>query len=433
MDKNPMIVAVVLIAIIGLVLLVMLTQNPPQKVIVTSCGDGIQQSGENCENCPSDVTCGVGGVRNLSSNGADYNGRTEPFMNCTAPDEFEYSTKRFCLTDQQTGKPVFYCRPNEEKDKVVVVVRKGGIYDSEEIGSQASEYYEAVRKDLGIGNAGVRKFEGTTIAELDEFASSLYVDDDVGYVILIGDDLPVADVNETSIENLAAIYEKLECANRDCDSHSCRDMAVSYILPPLKYTNEAKTDFVLKVLETYTGYHENFDSVIGQYDGSILAIEDPEGGPRPRGYDLPVVAVLNTEYAKVAEEMKKKHVLLFLGVHGSTTAVGLGLAVKGMSPGVTGPYYTSLEEYSEFTDEYGAPALFVDSGACQSMAIKDAADQSPCCWPQAFMDSGVWVYYVISMDTPLGTNFANKTIGLAIRKYVISQDFIFGDILAHMN
>ena len=137
---------------------------------------------------------GITDEATLKKTGAD------PFMNCTAPDESEYSTKRFCLIDPRTGKPLFYCRPNEEKNKVVAVVRKGGIYDSEEIGSQASEYYEAVRKDLGIGNAGLKKFEGKTIAELDEFASSLYVDDDVGYVLLIGDDLPVADVNETSIE-----------------------------------------------------------------------------------------------------------------------------------------------------------------------------------------------------------------------------------------
>ncbi|MCX6695863.1 MAG: hypothetical protein NTU61_06165, partial [Candidatus Altiarchaeota archaeon] len=370
---------------------------------------------------------GITDEATLKKTGAD------PFMNCTAPDEFEYSTKRFCLIDPRTGKPLFYCRPNEEKNKVVAVVRKGGIYDSEEIGSQASEYYEAVRKDLGIGNAGLKKFEGTTIAELDEFASSLYVDDDIGYVLLIGDDLPVADVNETSIENLAAIYGKLECANRDCDSHSCRDMAISYILPPLKYTDEEKTDFVLKVLETYTGYHENFDAVIGQYERSILAIGDLELGLQPRGYDLPVVAIQNTEYERVVEEMKKKHVLLFLGVHGAPHVVGMGLAARGVPPGFAYPYYTSLEEYSDFTDEYGAPALFVDSGACQSMAINfGTVGPNPCCWPQAFMDSGVWVYYVIPMDVPLATDLTNNTIGLAIRKHVVSHDYIFGDILAHM-
>jgi len=372
---------------------------------------------------------GITDEATLKKTGAD------PFMNCTAPDESEYSTKRFCLIDPRTGKPLFYCRPNEEKNKVVAVVRKGGIYDSEEIGSQASEYYEAVRKDLGIGNAGLKKFEGTTIAELDEFASSLYVNDDIGYILLIGDDLPVADVNETSIENLAAIYTKLECANRDCDLHSCSDLAVSYILPPLKYTDEEKTDFVLKVLETYTGYHENYDAVISQYEGSILAISDSGLGLLLRGYDLPVVTVLNTEYARVAEEMKKKHVLLFLSVHGAVDIVGMGLAVRGVPPGSADPYYTSLEEYSEFADEYGTPALFVDSGACQSMAIKTfgTAGPSPCCWPQAFMDSGVWVYYVIPMDVPLATDLTNNTVGLAIRKHVVSHDYIFGDILAHMN
>ena len=59
-----------------------------------------------------------------------------------------------------------YHEPDPTKNKVAVVIGKEGIYDSERVASQVSEYFKAVRKDLGIENAGLKKFEGKTLNDI---------------------------------------------------------------------------------------------------------------------------------------------------------------------------------------------------------------------------------------------------------------------------
>jgi len=355
---------------------------------------------------------------------------------CMAATQYDFSTKRYCGLDPQTGKPGYCtCKPNEEKNKVVVVIAKDGIFDSDKINSQILKYYEAVKTDLNIDNAGLKKFAGTTLGKLETFIEDIYLNDNVGYVILIGDDLPVANVTKANMENLAAIHEKLECVKKDCwecidKEHcfsACKDVAISYILPPMLYSNSEKADFILKILETYTNYHKDFENYISKYQKSVLHVGDPEGFTENPllGYDLPVAAVQNTDYKKVTNEFKKKYLILHIGGHGATTALGLGLTNK---------QYPSLEDYLNFAKENGVPALFVDSGACQAVTLKDfETNLKHCCWPQIFMESGVWAYYAESGSYGLLKSLSNEeTIGLAIRKNIERQNFVFGDILAHM-
>lgn len=107
------------------------------------------------------------------------------------------------------------CEPDASKNKVVVVIQKEGIFDKDIITSRISEYFASVKKDLNIDNAGLKKFEGTTIDELDKFVDGLYLDDDVGYIVLVGDDLPVGNTSEepssrqyiSGIFNDSALYE----------------------------------------------------------------------------------------------------------------------------------------------------------------------------------------------------------------------------------
>jgi hypothetical protein len=154
---------------------------------------------------------------------------------------------------------------------------------------------------------------------------------------------------------------------------------------------------------------------------------------------MTVVNVYNNEYSRVLEEMKEKHRILYLRVHGNPANVGMGLygprQVQSMPPDGGAPYTTTLEDYSQFVDEYGTPALFVDSGACYSISIKDfgMTGFSPCCWPQVYMDSGVWVYYSVSNGFDVEKDISDGgMIGLALRKNVVSQFFVYGDILAHV-
>ncbi|MFH0829975.1 MAG: hypothetical protein V1887_02320 [Candidatus Aenigmatarchaeota archaeon] len=354
------------------------------------------------------------------------------------------------------------CFPDSSKDKISFIIAENGTYDNEKVSLQISKYFDSVKKDLSIDNAGIKKFPGKTVDELDKFVDDLYLNDDVGYIILLGDNLPVANVTENDATNQAAIYEKLSCVNGDClvrkergDSptvtgqeayYRCHDVAISYILPPIPYSDSEKIDFVLKILETYTDYHNNFATHIGKYQKSMLHIADPYfvgdclkssiDNPILR-YDLPVITISGTEREKVFDELKNKYLILHYGIHGSTWILQL---TNGCSNESIQPQTLRLSEYSNFTKEYGTPALFVAPGACEAMTIRDDLDpwelskypeRRHCCWPQIFMESGAWAYYY--MPHGRGNTFLyEKTIGLAIRKSNVEQFFIFGDILAHM-
>lgn len=192
----------------------------------------------------------------------------------------------------------------------------------------------------------------------------------------------------------------------------------------------------MKVLDTYTGYHDDFASLEDKYQDSVLMITDAGLGTHTLGYNMTIIKVNNNEYSRVAEEMKRKHSILYLGVHGNPANVGMGLygPRQAVPPDGSGPYATTLDDYSGFADKYGTPALFVDSGACYAISIKDfgMTGFSPCCWPQIFMESGTWVYYSISSRNMEGAISNERTIGLALRKNVVSQIFVYGDILAHV-
>ena len=383
--------------------------------------------------------------------------------------------------------PSKICFPDSSKNKVTVLIAKDGIYDNEEIGLQASKYFDSVKKDLNIENAGLKKFEGKTFEELDKFVDDIYLNDDVGYIILLGDDLPVFSeqtvkiisindttgpvggiatclvndsvsgevVVETSADTCkpgkfefldASVDEKISCVNggcrvitESCESEvcpvrkgsggywQCRDVGISYIMPPPLYSEEEKVDFISKILETYTDYHNNFKAVINKYQKSVLVISMAESitGKPMTGYSLPTVALAYTEGEKISNELKEKHLILFLAPHGSPELLQFGI-------GISNQVSISLDEYSNFVKENGLPVLFVD--AHQSHNLKTGYnDLRHCCWPQIFMESGVWAYYPISRGEGIEAKFTHeKTVGLAVRKSSPIQAFIFGDILAHM-
>ncbi|MFC2066497.1 hypothetical protein ACFLUO_05490 [Chloroflexota bacterium] len=340
-----------------------------------------------------------------------------------------------CIRTPSLVGPTPDCEPEPDKNKVAIVISKGGIYDTSIINSQISAYYEAVNKDLNIENVGLKKFDGETINELDDYVEELYLSESVAYIVLIGDDLPVANVTEDDSRNLHAIYEKLECVNTEHCFNVCSDIAISYILPPMFYPDDDKDDFVLKILEAYTDYHNNFVTYDSKYQKSVLYIKvkyPPDTGEPPEhvGYDLPKVTVFNTEREKVKNELNSKHIILTYpcGAHGSPTSIGIGLSNYGVQ--------TTLEEYSSFVEENGTPALFVDAATCGASVIKSDT-LSYCCWPQIYLESGVWAYYILggggSEIIRMQEAFSKEeTIGLAIRKNIIGQALIFGDVLAHV-
>lgn len=397
------------------------------------------------------------------------------------------------------------CFPDSSKDKISFIIAENGVYDNEQIRLQVSRYFDSVKKDLNIDNAGIKKFPGKTIDELDEFVDGLYLNDDVGYIILLGDDLPISTYNEvisytrlprfgdtevidietnttipttnpddtgiclvndsksgkivrliTSLDACGPpaksmgldgdVDEKISCVNGDCRVLTepctgggctigttggywrCRDVAVSYIMPPVLYSESEKVDFVLKILSTYTDYHNSFNTIITKYQKSVLAIGGigPVGEGEPMiGYNLPAVAVAYTDGEKISSELKSKHLVLFLGVHGSPDTILFDI-------GVPNQVSVSLDEYTSFSNEYGTPVLFVDAGQCGAFVL-GYENSRHCCWPQIFMESGTWAYYGTSPGHGMKAKFTDeKTMGLAVRKSNVEQVFIFGDILAHM-
>jgi hypothetical protein len=347
------------------------------------------------------------------------------------------------------------------KDRVAVVIAEGGIYDNDAVASQVSEYYASVKKDLNIDNAGLKKFPGETIGELNTFVDALYVDDNVGYVFLVGEDLPVG--KDTTTGELHEIYWSLECVGRECGCCKCSNIAISYILPPFTYTDAEKVSFILKTLRLYTDYHSNFAGYMKEYPRTVFQIADyigrigdeylsGAGDPNEnKGYDLPFEYAYNTEYKKVSDGLKEKHLILYFIVHGSpTTGRDKQISIIGkdqleglggemfLSANHTKAYTSTTDEYVEFMRENGLPSLFVEGYSCaENIIVSPQNSTEYCCWPQATIDTGAWAFYAFG-GTPeeaahIRRAFANEqTIGLAMRKYITQQDLVFGDILAHM-
>ncbi len=88
-----------------------------------------------------------------------------------------------CIRTPFLVGPTPDCEPEPDKNKVAVVIAKDGIYDTNTISSQILEYHEAVKKDLDIENIGIKKFDGTTISELDKFIDELYLRENIAYIV----------------------------------------------------------------------------------------------------------------------------------------------------------------------------------------------------------------------------------------------------------
>jgi hypothetical protein len=380
------------------------------------------------------------------------------------------------------------CMPNPSNDKVAVIIAKDGIYDNQEISLQVSKYFDSVKKDLNIDNAGLQKFGGKTFHELDLFVDELYSKHNVGYIIFVGDDLPILLEQTTEIVNESSdsityrltdsrgrdeimeisrnmtfwmkegtatilagdgyktLGQQLGCINGDCDLNDCKDVGISFILPPLLYSNDEKVNFVSNVLTTYTNYHENFAEVSKKYQKSLLYAVDyslikgqeylGQHKETGMGYNLPLTIVFNNESRKMMDELEKKHIVLSFYVHGTETIQQLILRASDFKPEFESINPSTSEGWMNLSEKYGTPTLFIEALSCGHELLR-YNEEKHCCWPQIYMESGVWAYYGFSgvidqglrMDKRISTD---KTIGLAIRRGVIADTLVFGDILAHM-
>ena len=358
-----------------------------------------------------------------------------------------------CELDPRTGKRSrCRCIAAQEKDRLSVIINKDGVMDTELIRQKADLFLESVKDDLGITHIGISYFKGTSIADLDSFIEDLFYDKDVGYVIVIGDELDL--LKGGKMPWLEALDFDLSLVGKDWNLPDgdlnpdalCREVAVSWILPPLKYSDDRKVNFIARVLENYARYHSNKDGVLDQYRDDYLHIQWENGHPslgsdlslEERGYTKDRVLVWNHEHDRVERELQERHYLLSYNVHGARNVIGIGLNPNDEAqeyPAV----YTTLGEYKAFVDQVGfPPTLLVQASSCGSMIAQgiDHHSEVDCCWPQTMLDTGAWAYYSIggggdsisSLEKSLSTG---KFFGRAVRDAPTGQYIIFGDITAH--
>jgi len=361
-----------------------------------------------------------------------------------------------CETDQKTGKQLdCRCISNPDKDKFTVIIAKGGIYDTDSTRQKLGAFLDSVKSDVGVENIGISYFEGSTIAELDGFIETLYRTKDVGYLIVIGGELDLMQKGNSALEALGTDLSLVgkewnlprdENGVRGIDPDArCREVAVSWVLPPAAYTEAEKAAFIGNVFDTYTGYHLNRGGVLSNFKDHYLQVQWENGHAElgmnlstvEPGYAMDRVFVWNSEYGRVGSELGKKPYLLFYNVHGSPNMIGLGLNPNNESR-TSSAVYTTLEEFSQFAKENGAPALLVQPASCGSMVSQygEGRKMGHCCWPQIMLESGVWAYYSLGgggdeMARAERAFSASPFFGYAIRNSPMGQYIFFGDITAH--
>lgn len=360
----------------------------------------------------------------------------------------EELSKLECEISLETGKETnCRCVVNENKNKFTVIVNKNGALNNNVIKQKLNSFLASVKNDVSIENIGISYFEGNSISELDQFIENLYYQEDVGYVIVIGDELGHSEIlNGILGQNLSLVGKERNLPGGAYNPNAlCKEIVISWIIPPVLYSDEEKIDFIRRVIDTYTRYHNNENNILSEYSDDYLRIQWENGHPTigmdlsfiDRGYEKNRILVWNHEYNKIENELKNKHYLLVYNVHGSPTMIGLGLNPANE----TNEYlavYTTLDEFSEFVQKTGVPALLVHAIACGGSDIQGIGygNIKECCWPQIMMDVGIWAYYGVSgggdevynMERLLskGTFF-----GYIIRNNPINQVIIFGDVTAH--
>ncbi len=209
--------------------------------------------------------------------------------------------------------------------------------------------------------------------------------------------------------------------------------------------NQYKIDFVKSIVDTYTDYHNNYDSLISKYNQDVLYIQWDNnltiGGilgdfhRAPLYYPYSENILNNSQHEEISTEFKNKHLILRYDVHGYPRLAGMGLIVEDIDS-VSSRIYTTNEEYINFSFKEGSPALFVDSNTCGSEILWDPGGTF-CCQPQARLISKAWVYIDNDGASYVMQNFrryfaSEGTIGKSLLKTSRRHWYFHGDITAHV-
>lgn len=340
---------------------------------------------------------------------------------------------------------------NENKNKLAIIITKSSLYNNYQLKQKINSYLISIKNDINLDNVGINYFKGDTAQELDDLIENLYCQKNVGYVILIGDEFEkfMEGPNTQQYDNW---YYKFSNVGKEFYTYengyeepnpdiSCRDVVISWILPPIPYQEQLsdyeKISFVSKVIDKYTAYHNNENNIISQFNGHLHIQWDWEKlGEKDQFERLPLyvnedsTVILNTEHDRISEGLRKKPEFFSFIVHGWPTSLSIGLTPDLKNDPY--PVHTTVDEFKKMN--YRELTLIAYTGeACNTGWVKWDEKYNICCWPQVFMDADVWAQFSGLSEDRIRNVLEPPFVGQKIRSIDTSNYYmIFGDLTAHL-
>ncbi len=340
---------------------------------------------------------------------------------------------------------------NRNKDKITVLMMKGSIYEDSSLKQKIDYFLQSIKSDVKIDNIGITYFDGKNSDELDAFIEKIYCNQDVGYVILIGeefeqfiksnDDKYITQYANWNGEFTNVGKKRYTFENGIQENNPdfiCKDVIISWILPPMPYqkklSNNERINFVSKTIDTYTKYHLNTDNILSNFKGHLHIQWDVNtlGDTQfttPLYVNSNTIWVLNTEHEKISELIKNHYKFFSFFVHGWPTSLTIGV-----TPNLTTDPNLVSTTVDEFKDmKIDNLALIAYTGtACNTGWVSWNEIYNTCCWPQNFMDAGIWAQFSGFADSGVTPILEPPFVGQKIRE-VYGGYMLFGDPTAHIN
>ncbi|MFW6233470.1 MAG: hypothetical protein ACOC3Z_02300, partial [Nanoarchaeota archaeon] len=365
--------------------------------------------------------------------------------------EFYQSEIVYGIDEYGKTKPM-YCDYDTSKDGISIIIKKNGHYDNTQTVTKLNEYLNTVDNIKNISNKGIKKFTGSSVTEFDRFIEDLILNDNVGFAIIVGNDLPVTTITDhKAMLNLSANDNLYSIVGRE--PNGCKDIALSYVFAPFIYEIDEKNEFINGVFNNFIRYHKNLEETYNNFNSKALFINwdnnlsntigHPIGFSNDRVsnylfYDYEYT--LNSDLLNLNEKLRDSPFFLNYKVHGSPSSLGIGFLESPISEISHDTIYTSPNEVLNYYEQnQNSLSLFIDvAGACSQDVLYVRNDESFCCWPQTWLKTGIWNFMHVAGDTDnIGYSFGKnlideRIIGLAYKKTHHSQGMFYGDILAIM-
>ncbi len=347
------------------------------------------------------------------------------------------------------------CYPKEGKNKFAVIMKKNSEFYSPELKDELDDYFEAINLDLGIENVGIvfQDFSEKD-SSIKETIHNLYLNKDVGYILLIGNDLIHDSFGNTSDTSELAFlpYQYPHRYQIPLGEAECPSVALSALVSPNYQDFNRKKEFILNQLDNYIQFHKDPKNYLSNFSRSCLRIVnldvsgeytsfDPSSPDTTHDltyyWDLPKRDILSSNPNLKSEIREERPMILEIMAHGWARILAWQKRkITNEIKNVTIEKYGTTDEWLEFTEDFIPSVLIINQG-CGGMIIDDynttrynGSQAKFCCYPQAFLKSGALAY--ISGSRARVYDFTGSDFfGQALRKTPLGGEY-FGDLFAHL-